>query len=322
MSESLGDDLDAPGATGVEARASDWFQRRHFETWSDTDQVHFDAWLSESPAHEIAYWRLEGAWARTKKLVALRPPRTPERRSPFLVRIAAAGIAAIAIAVGYWIYQSQPRGIAYATSVGGHEAVMLGDGSRIELNTDTAMRVSYTSNERIIWLEKGEAYFEVVHDSDRPLVVFVGDRRVTDLGTKFIVRQDSARLEVAVVEGRVSFDEAAEQQGAHTLLLSQGDTVVATPTAMSVTRKLPHEISNELGWRRGVLIFDGTPLAEAANEINRYNVRKIVIADRHLGKISVTGTLSANDPDQFMRMTRYLLALHGERAEGNIQISR
>ena len=322
MSETWEDDLDVPGATGVESRAADWFQRRHFETWSEVDQVHFDAWLAESPAHEIAYWRLEGTWARTKKLVALRPPKTPERRSPILIRIAAAGIAAIAIASGYWIYQSQPRGIAYATSVGGHEAIVLADGSRIELNTDTAMRVSYTSSERTIWLEKGEAYFEVVHDTIRPLVVLVGDRRVTDLGTKFIVRQDSARLEVAVVEGRVSFDEATHQQGTHALLLSQGDDVVATSTGMSVTRKPPHEISNELGWRRGLLIFDDTPLAEAASEINRYNVRKIVIADPHLGQISVTGTLSANDPDQFMRMTRYLLALHGERAEGNIQISR
>src|SRR5262249_34373591 len=156
-------------------------------------------------------------------LAALRPAETPPRRGFFLLRIAAAALTIAALAGAYRIYQAQPRGTVYETSVGEHESVALGDGSRVELNTDTSVRVAYTQNERTIWLEKGEAYFDVVHDAARPLVVFVGDRRVTDLGTRFLIHQDAARLEVAVVEGRVSFGAASEQPSARALLLSQGD---------------------------------------------------------------------------------------------------
>ncbi len=319
MNDDLDDQLDAPGAIGIEAHAADWLARKQFWTWSVEDQTQLDAWLAESPAHEIAYWRLQGALARTERLAALRPGRTPRWRGSFLARIAAAVVLVTALVGGYWVYTSRPEGLAYATSVGGHETIVLSDGSRIELNTDTAIRVGEDASGRKIWLEKGEAYFQVLHDASHPLTVYADDRRITDLGTKFTVRRDSDRLEVAVMEGSVNF---TAPQDAHALFLTAGETMVATSTSISVMRKSDHDLANELGWRRGMLVFNGTPLAEAVREINRYNRRKIVIADPKLENISLTATLSANEPEQFIRMTKYLLAQRGQKAGGKILISR
>ena len=64
-----------------------------------------------------------------------------------------------ALVGGYWVYTSLPEGLAYATSVGGHETIVLSDGSRIELNTDTAIRVGEDASGRKIWLEKAKPIF-------------------------------------------------------------------------------------------------------------------------------------------------------------------
>ncbi len=327
MSEAFDRPAETENALGIEARAADWFDKKNFWAWSEEDQTQFEAWLAQSPAHEIAYWRLQGAWGRAGRLSALRPKEAARKKPAlwsvsFLAPVAAALVLVTALAGGYWMYAARPQTARFATELGGHETVALSDGTRVELNTNTAIRVKYTANAREFWLDKGEAYFRVKHDPAHPLTVYAGDRRITDIGTEFDVQRDARRLEVAVLEGRVGFDAAAAPKGASPLLLTKGEAIVATATDMSVVHKTDHELMNELSWRRGVLVFDGTPLAEAAREINRYNAQKIVIADPKLAQTAITGTVSANDPQQFVRMTQYLLGLHGEEANGEIVISR
>ena len=58
-------------ARAVEARAANWLQRRQFWDWSDSDQAALDQWLAESEVHLVTYLRLEAAWSRTERLVAL-----------------------------------------------------------------------------------------------------------------------------------------------------------------------------------------------------------------------------------------------------------
>jgi transmembrane sensor len=327
MSDAINRQSEAQGALGIEGRAADWFDKKHFWAWTDEDQTGFEAWLAESPAHEIAYWRLEGAWGRAGRLSVLQLQK-PAKKKPtlwgisFLVPVAAALILVAALGGSYVMYAGRPQTAAFATKLGGHETVTLSDGTRVELNTNTVIRVRYTANAREFWLDKGEAYFQVKHDPAHPLTVYAGDRRITDIGTKFDVQREAGRLEVAVLEGRVGFDAAAAPKSASPLLLTQGDAIIATATDMSVVHKTGRELMNELSWRRGVLVFDATPLAAAAQEINRYNVQKIVVADPKLAQIAITGTISANDPQQFIRMTQYLLGLHGEAANGEIVISR
>lgn len=320
MTDDFDDQHELPGALGIEARAADWLARKKFWNWSADDQLQLDAWLAQSPAHEIAFWRLQGTLARTERLAALRPAKAPMGWGPLLARVAAAMVLiGVVSAAGYFAYPSRPDGVAYATSVGGRETVVLSDGTRIELNTDTAIRVAETTDARTIHLDRGEAYFQVVHNAARPLVVYADERRITDIGTEFSVRREHNKLEVAVVEGKVNVDAPHDR---HALLLTAGETMVATAKSISVTRKSERTLANDLGWRRGIVVFDGTRLADAVQEINRYNSRKIILTDANLANVTLTATITANDPEQFIRMARFLLGNRGGDAAGKILISQ
>ena len=307
----------------IRIRAAEWLvSKRTAREWTEDDQKPLDEWLRESDENLLAYWRLEAGWERTRRLAALRtsPPKRPNGR--LLFRVSAALVLVAAFSGGAWIYFAKPTGTVYETSVGGRETVMLEDGSRVELNTDTRIRLSAHSSERNVWLEKGEAYFQVVHDSRHPLNVYAGARRITDLGTQFVVRRARDDLEVSVLEGRVNFDAIDDSDRQRSLNLSQGDAVLATPAGLSVKRKSEVELSNELGWRRGVLVFTNASLAQAVEQLSRYTAVKIVIADERVGRLPVNGTVSATDPQEFLQMTRSVFGLRAEKLNGEYVISR
>ena len=168
----------------------------------------------------------------------------------------------------------QPHDRTYATPVGGHEVVSFADGSQIELNTDTVLRARMTTDQRIVWLDKGEAYFQVKHDAAHPFVVMVGDHRVTDLGTKFLVRRDAGQSGSGGAGGaRAVRCARCAHANRRSALLTPGDVATADGRHdVVVTQQCRRRhLTNELSWRHGVLVFDNTTLADAAAEFNRYN---------------------------------------------------
>jgi transmembrane sensor len=307
-------------ASEIDLRASAWIERRDRGNWNEEDETDLTAWLDENPANRITFWRMEAAWHRTERLAALQSTIPERTKGVLLFRIAAAAVLVSLIAGSIWHYISQPVSVAYATSIGGHETVMLADGSHIELNTDTAIRLSDTDASRKIWLEKGEAFFEITHDAARPLTVFAGSRRITDLGTSFVIRRDQNSLEVSIVDGRVSLGD--DNQKSKPLHLARGDSVVASENRLFVTRKSPVELSNELGWRQGVIVFDNTSLADAVEQISRYNATKVTIAGKKLGQMTITGTVSATNPQEFLRMVRVAFGLRTEKVDDEFVVSR
>ncbi len=168
-------------------------------------------------------------------------------------------------------HAARPKESAYTTPIGGHEIVSLADGSQIELNTDTVVRTDVSPDHRFASIEKGEAYFQIAHDAKHPFVVAAGNRRITVLGTKFFVRQSADRLEVGLIDGRIWFDANNRELQPQAMLLAPGDIAIATPTSVFLKRASEQQLTSELGWRKGVLIFDNTALASAAAEFNRYN---------------------------------------------------
>ena len=222
-----------PNARAIRARAAQWIlERRMAENWSGDDQARLDEWLAQSPAHTIAYWRLDETWERTDRLAALKRPLSGTAdlaaRAPLFAKIAAAFAIAALIGGGVAFFALKPGVKTYATAVGGHEIVSFADGTRIELNTDTVLRTQMTTQSRTVWLDKGEAYFQVRHDAAHPFTVMIGGRRVTDLGTKFVVRRGASALRVAVVQGRVRFDAPNAFATKQTAMLSPGDVAIAT----------------------------------------------------------------------------------------------
>ena len=307
-------------AEEIDAATAAWLDKRDCGNWSEEDEAAFAAWLDADPVHRITYWRMEAAWSRTERLTALRPQAAPRSKTFAFFRVAAATVTVSAIAAGAWYAIPRETGVTYATSIGGHESIMLADGSRIELNTDSAIRLADSAHARNIWLEKGEAYLQVTHDASRPLTVFVGNRRVVDLGTKFVVKRGTDRLEVAVLEGRVSLD-AGDTPNFQETVLQQGETAIASADGVSVHRKTTRELSDELGWRRGVIVFDNTPLGEAAEQVSRYNAVKVAVTDAAIARLPVTGTVSSTDPKEFLRMARVVFGLRAEKIDGKYVIS-
>ena len=203
-------------AQRIEEEAACWLMRRDEPDWSPADQAALDVWLQGSMAHKAAFWRLEQGWAAAGRLAAT-AQRGHEvsrpRRGLALFAIAASLLLAIGLAVAVLLpapATHDPDVQQFATRVGERRAVALADGSRIELNTGTRLRAALAAGTRELWLDEGEAYFDVAHDAQRPFIVHAGSRTITVLGTKFAVRLDRGRVQVAVSEGRVRIDQPAD----------------------------------------------------------------------------------------------------------------
>lgn len=317
------------GADAIEAQAADWMQRRHFWNWTEQDQKQLDEWLAETPANLVSYLRLEAAFERADRMAALRRPLSTRLVSfarkgwwSAVGQIVAGLVIVAGLAFGAMRFLMSTDAKVYASSVGQHKSIVLADGSRIELNTDTVLRVAVTKTQRQVWFDKGEAYFEIHHDTAHPFVVITGDHRITDLGTAFLVRKEVGGVEVSLVDGRARLDTASSWRPSQSALLTPGDVVVATANSMSLMKKSSAVLSDEMGWRRGVLIFRDTALADAAAQFNRYNTRKIVIADQAVARLAVGGTFPANNAPLFVRAAQGLFGLHVENRGNATVISR
>jgi transmembrane sensor len=214
---------------------------------------------------------------------------------------------------------SAPKEAKYVTPVGGRQTIMLADGSRIDLNTNSALRLGGDKSHRLAFLDKGEAYFQIRHDASRPFVVTAGAHRVIDLGTKFLVRTGGDRMDVTLVEGRARVDASG---GARSVDLLPGDEVIATARQLTTVHKTSQDLSNQLGWRRGVIVFRHTTLAEAAAEFNRYNPNRIVIGSAEAAALKIDGTFPSDDPDSFAEIAQYILHLHVERRKESIVLTK
>lgn len=326
MIEADNRELYSLDAQSIEARAAAWLiKRREHENWSEGDQTELDAWLAQSWAHATAFWRLGAAWSTADRLGVLRreherrDANTPRMQRSFLLKSALGLVAATLLGVAGFRYLTDDAGRTYATALGGHQTIRLADGSAIELNTDTVLHVSVNARHRIVTLDRGEAYFQIRHDAARPFVVLAAGHRVTDIGTKFVLRRDADRVEVSLIEGSARFESAHQTQAP---LLTPGDVAVATPDLVSVTRKSAIDLTSELSWRRNLLIFHHTTLADAATEYNRYNRNKIIIANRSAARLTMNGTLPTDDVEAFVRLAQKFFDLRVERRDDEIVISR
>jgi transmembrane sensor len=221
----------------------------------------------------------------------------------------AAGVVLAILAAGTWRL-TRPDG-GYSTPIGGIASVPMTDGSRITLNTDSEVRVHMTPAERGIELTQGEAFFEVAKDPTRPFVVHVGSRRVIAVGTKFSVRRYGDDVEVVVTEGKVRLASAQSSKNsllAHTSavdsieLLTPGTIARASDSGVLIQHEALPEADERLGWRSGVLMLRNRTLADAIAEFNRYNVRKVVIADPNIAALKVEGNFRVTNVEGFVRL--------------------
>jgi len=319
--------LPSADAIEIEKRAAEWVaDRRNAEDWTAERQNELDAWLVRSIAHRVAYLRIGATWDRTDRLAALRRPmRTPLPRDPqrkaLWPRIAAVlGLVAIcgSFAGNYFL---KPQGKLVETPKGGQERLTLIDGSHIELNTDTAIRIHYSGNKRAIALLHGEAYFQVKHDAARPFVVTVGDRKIVDLGTKFVIKMAPKSFQVALLEGSARLEDGSKAQG-RAIVLAPGDVAVATATATNVTRRSERELTERLAWQHGSIVFHNQRLADAVAEFNRYGGPHLVLSGDVPARLKINGTFRTEGAADFAALTHAIFGLQVQHRDGTIFLAR
>lgn len=338
------------GSGSIERTAAAWLARRDGGQWSPVDQAAFDTWLAEDTAHRVAYLRLQAAWREAGRLKTLGagadfgrvPERGAWRRSPYFHpplrerrrarsrarRITWAGAAAtamlvLALACGFWWWQSlgELQRDAWHTALGGQLVVHLADGSTATLGSDSALRAALTRHERDLDLVRGEAFFEVAKDHSRPFVVHAGAYQVIAVGTRFDVRRDEGGMRVVVTRGVVRLQSARDPAQAPTELPA-GSIAQVTGDRVSVQHAPLDRVVQYLSWRDGYVVLHGTPLAEAVREFNRYNARKIVIADPSLDDLKVGGNFRLDNSDAFVRLVQEVFPVHAEGRGDRIVLSR
>ncbi len=319
----------------IEDEALDWLIRRNGGDWTEDEQVELNTWLEESMAHKAAFWRADHLWQQADRIKSLglnthtdlQEPETKVRWWP--TAIAASLVAAIGIggiSLGPNFLEQPPaqtqlvQQTRFDTPIGGRRVVPLIDGSKVELNTQTVLRTAVDQTKREVWLDAGEAFFEVAHREGEPFVVHAGRQTITVLGTKFSVRRDKDRVTVNVLEGRVRVDDG-EDQMAHAAIITAGDTAISRGTSTLIAAKSDERVESALAWRDGMLSFDQAPLTDVVAEFNRYNRIRLVVTDAEAGKIPIGGSFQASSIDSFTRLLRDAYGLRIERDDETVKIS-
>lgn len=328
----------------IEDAAARWLMRREDPHWSEANEEQLAAWLDKSMAHKAAYWRLRHGWREADRITALGDaiithtehrllPRRSARISPWLSGVAAlAASAALVLGLGTATWRhfapstENHATLAYSTPIGGRQTLALDDGSRIELNTATVIRVATRPQAREAWLDRGEAFFDIAHNPDHRFVVHAGPRTITVLGTRFSVRRDGDEVTVAVISGRVRVDDATAgagtKAGARAAIVSKGDLAVAQANATLVAISAPAQVEAMTAWRDGRLVFDHETLAGAVAEFNRYSTRPIRIVDPAVGEMRIGGSFQIRNSEGFLDLLQSAYGLEVTATADEIEIDR
>ena len=242
-----------------------------------------------------------------------------------LFTLLATGIVCICAAGWYASYRLTWED--YSTHVGGKQTSPLPDGSSVTLNTDTDLRVRMTAGNRDLSLTRGEAVIKAAHDERRPVRLVVGNTVLRTAGADFDVRRHaSGQVDVLVSDGRIAaesgwlgLDVWPGERG----IVPAGYMASIRPGDIEISRLAVGELARRTAWLRDVLDFRGETLAQAAEEFNRYNTRKIVIDDPRIATRRVGGVFLDTDPDSFvaaLALTMDIRATIAGEAPGYIRL--
>ncbi|NOV30192.1 FecR family protein [Methylomonas sp. ZR1] len=180
----------------------------------------------------------------------------------------------------------------YLTGKGEQRSVTLADGSRVMLNTATALAIHFDAGTPRVELLAGEAFFDVAKNPQRPFVVTAAGSEVRAVGTAFAVKRQSEQTEVELVEGIVEIQDGQQHQ--ERLTAGQSASIGASSIAL---KSVGHPDSMAL-WRDGYLQFDGLPLSDAIAQINQYRPGRVVLLNTALADKRISGLFRLDALDQ------------------------
>jgi transmembrane sensor len=288
----------------------------------------FDAWLRKSPENLGAYLEIAAIWNEghgldlqrryvAEELVshagredvnvvpllakAAVGSEVPARRPRLAYHLTA---AVFLVCLGFVLFAWYAQRATYATETAEQRSIVLSDGSTVELNSRSKMRVRITASERAVDLLAGQALFKVAKDAGRPFTVVSGATRVRAVGTSFDVYRKRSSTVVTVVEGRVAVGSAVARgersaTAPRDVLLDAGQQARVTSTRVVKSERA--DVSTATAWTQRQLVFESATLDEVVEEFNRYNDRQLVIEEGGPVGFHISGVFSSTDPASLVR---------------------
>jgi len=189
----------------------------------------------------------------------------------------------------------------------------LPDGSVLTLAAASSLRVSFTKQERVVFLDDGEGFFDVKHIPGRPFIVVTGNKRVQVTGTQFNVDYYSAShsMEVAVVAGQINVISSRQAHDTNTVTPVGTNEVFLFPANGSAVRQ-PLSAEHASAWRRRKLYFDDATLTDVLASINRYSKKPLVADSPEMAQLRLSGMFDAGDVKSVLLSLNDLYGLKGQ----------
>jgi transmembrane sensor len=248
---------------------------------------------------------------RRQALTRLRRSGASRRGTRKMRALVAAAILAIGVLSASALYLRLHLPTYYETDIGERRIIALPDGSRISMDSDTKVRVSYYKTARTITLDRGRSRFDVAHDPSRPFTVTAGSETVVAVGTSFNVERLQSTVLITLIQGQVVIKNAAPLVAAATganpkssISLKAGEQLVVSRNVQPAI--VPADLQVVTAWEAGHLVFRDEPLGTAVARVNRYSPHPVLI-DPSIASIRISGVFNAGDTGSFVSaVTSYL----------------
>lgn len=278
--------------------AAQWCMRLHASDCTPAERQAFQQWHDAHPLHAFEYAAMLEIWdvadhlprtASAAPVLAFKP-RSRVRRYAVAAALCLAALP-LAAFTGWqagWLPNSYER----FEATQGLRQVTLSDGSQVELNLGTELVYSNYKDQRRVTLKKGEAFFNVSHDSAHPFVVRAGEGQVRVTGTQFNVWKYGDQVRVMLLAGSVQIASDAIHSS---MPLTPGMQASYQPGDATPRVRPFSPNDSALAWRQGKLILDNLALADALPLINRYLSKPVMLADAGTGAIRIGGIYNLSE---------------------------
>ncbi len=317
------------------------------EGLSNLEKDRLRAWLDKSAVHREHFERLVKVWGGANILTELAVPLhgVKSRDNPSFARARMAIAASVIFVVGMvslFMFDTQmpvQENRVVATEVGNQKTLDLADGSVLQLNTNSKIRIDYSKDFRDIYLLSGEAYFSVAKDKTRPFRVYAGSGRIRAIGTAFSVYLKDNKVDVAVSEGRVGVASVpivsssirspkVVSRSARSLgmlragevgsIVSQLDeNSKSVQTLEKLEEATDTDVAKRVSWTEGILIFAGEPLEQVVEEISRYTDVSIEFASPEIRTIRIGGNFPVGETETMFSSLETNFGLQVARLDNN-----